>query len=34
VVTEEFGELRTEFGGPDTIREGNVLLDLEPGDNN
>jgi hypothetical protein len=32
VITEEFGELRTEFGGPDTLLEGNKLLDLEPGD--
>ena len=32
VITEEFGELRTEFGGPDTVLDGNVLLDLEPGD--
>jgi hypothetical protein len=34
VITEEFGELRTEFGGPDTVLDGNVLLDLEPGDKN
>lgn len=32
VVTEEFGEQRTEFGGPNTLLDGNVLLDLEPGD--
>jgi hypothetical protein len=32
VIKEEFGELRTNFGGPNTLREGNALLDLEPGD--
>lgn len=32
VVTEEFGELRTNFGGPDTILDGKRLSDLEPGD--
>jgi hypothetical protein len=32
VITEEFGELQTEFGGPDTVLDGNDLFDLEPGD--
>jgi hypothetical protein len=32
VVTEEFGEKRDFFGGPDTILEGKNLSDLEPWD--
>ena len=32
VVTEEFGERRDFFGGPDTILVGKKLADLEPWD--